>query len=80
MNPMEHRIAKLETALHLEHAGPSLADRLGEARDDARERRRLGLPTPLLEAEGPLGDRYRMALARAQQARAHLSSGEPGPW
>jgi hypothetical protein len=80
MTHLERRLAQLEEELHTQATGPTLEERLREAQTDARERRRLGLPHPLLEGEGPRWDRYRMALARAQQARARLASAEPGPW
>jgi hypothetical protein len=76
MSDLERRLARLEAALEMESDGPSLEQRLREALEAARERRRQGLPAPEpIDGDHPLAERLRHARARANALRAWAAGG-----
>jgi hypothetical protein len=78
---LEQRIAQLEAEMSGAADGPSLAERLRDALDEARERQRLGRSRPEPpEGEDPMGQRLRRGWERALRLRAQLASGMPGLW
>jgi hypothetical protein len=78
---LERRVEKLEDALPRDADGPTDTARLRHALAQAHVRRRLGLPAPPLPAgEGPLWERLRRAIARADADRARVQAGATGPW
>jgi hypothetical protein len=83
MTSLERRLSKLEAQLGTEDR-PSLGEILRKRLAEAQERRRLGVPAPLpaipADSDDPLIQRLRQAMIRAQQARARLQAGDPGPW
>jgi hypothetical protein len=75
---IETRLKKLEQQLAALTDGPSYAEGLRERLRVAQGLREP--PRPLPEGDDPLTRRLRYAMIRAQQARAHLQDGAPGPW
>jgi hypothetical protein len=74
---LERRISQLEQAFDSAEDGPSLSERLQGALDRARESRQAGLaPEEPSDMEGPIGNRFKAARARAAQARRTLSQDE----
>jgi hypothetical protein len=75
---LDNRVTKLEEVFAGDD-GPSLAQRLQHALEEARERRRLGLPRPeprWEDTDDPLAARMRQAHARAEWLRRQFAGGE----
>ena len=69
MSHLEKRLQQLELSL-MTLEGSTLEERLRQAAEAARERQRLGLPAPTRpQGEGPIWERWRIAKARAEEAR-----------
>jgi hypothetical protein len=80
MAVLETRLKKLEAQLSAMTDGPTLADLLRARLREARARPPSAQPRPLPEGDDPLTRRLREALIRAQEARARVQDGTPGPW
>jgi hypothetical protein len=78
---LERRIDILEHQADMDVDGPTLAERLRHALEEARARRQgLSAPDEPPLCDGPLGLRLQQARARAQRLRDRLAAGELGPW
>jgi hypothetical protein len=73
---LERRIEQLEAEMEEDDGGLSLAERLREALEEAKERRILELPRPSPRwehADHPLAQRLRQAMERAEACRQQLA-------
>jgi hypothetical protein len=81
MSRLERRSDGLEQEMELTEGGPSLAEHLRVALEDARPRRRLGLPAAAIPdtLEGVLADRLRRVRERAEGLRQAIRAESDPP-